>query len=273
MKGRLVSSLSRSRFWRTVAAATLAAVVWLVAYFSWPWLAAAVTFVLLAALSTLISDKVPVVVERVAGSEPLNAAVGADLGFYSDGWSVALAHDVGPGETPPQGLEHLEARNRLFEAGAFDLDESHLLLTLEGRSVDPVRVTGLRCRVTSRSTPLSGAVVRSPSSGEQPIVAAQFDLEQDEARARENGVEYFRDYTLTLGRGESFMFRIVASVERSTCEWELVLDYMHRGAQHELVMDNAGRPFRTAAAAEQLEGSYEWAWHGPPPRLVRSSPR
>jgi len=235
--------LAASRSWRIGAAAALAGVVWFAAHYSWPWLAAVVSFVVLATLSALINEKAPAVMERVAGTDPLNIAVGADIGFYSDGWSLVLPHDVDARTTPPEGLEHLQARNRLFETGAFDLRETHLLLTLEGRSIDPVRVTGLRSRVRERHAPLSGAVVHSASAGEQRIVAAYFDLEQDEAPARsDEGHEYFSDYVLTLGRGESFMYRIIARAERSACEWELLLNYSHGGARHEVVVDNVGEP-------------------------------
>lgn len=265
----LLNSFGWRRWWRVSSAVALAIAIWLAARYSSPWLAAAVAFVVLAVLSDVISQKTPAVLERVSGAEPLNVAVGADIGFYSDGWAVVLPHDVGPREMPPQGIEHLQARNHLFEAGAFDLRQTHLLLTLEDRSVDSVRVTGLRSRVTRRDAPLSGAVVRSPSAGEQRIVAAHFDLEREEAPARsDDGHEYFRDYTLTLGRGESFMYKIIASAQRSSCEWELVLDYLHRGVQHQLVVDNAGRPFRTAAPSPEVVASYEWAWYEQPSRLV-----
>jgi hypothetical protein len=251
-------------------AAALAGVIWLAAHYSSAWLVAVVSFVLLTTLSTLISEKVPAMVERASGTDPLNVAVGSDIGFYSDGWSLVLPRDVDALATPVEGFDdHLLARNHLFEAGAFDLRETYLLLTLEGRSVDLVRVTGLHSRVNTRQAPLSGAVVSSPSAGEQQIVAAHFDLEQDEAPARsDDGHEYFRDYVLTLGRGESFTYRIIAHAEHSACEWELVLSYSHRGAEHELVVDNAGQPFRTAARSEQVAGSYEWAWYEQPPRLV-----
>jgi hypothetical protein len=273
VKRRAVDSLVANRVWRVVAAAALASVVWLAAHYSWAWLAGVVSFVVLTALGGLINSRVPLAMERVVGTDPLNIAVGADVGFYSDGWSVVLPRDVGARSTPAEGLyEHLQARNHLFLAGAFDLRETYLLLTLEGRSVDPVRVSGLRSRVVTRQPPLSGAVVRSPSAGEQRIVAAHLDLEEDDAPARgDDGHEYFRDYVLTLGRGESFMYRIIARVERSTCEWELVLNYSHRGAEHELVVDNAGEPFRTAARAEQVAGTYEWAWYEQPSRLVPSA--
>jgi hypothetical protein len=257
---------------RFMIAAAFAGAVWLAAHYSWPWLAAVVSFVLLLVLSAVISEKVPTVIERVGGTDPLNVTVGADVGFYSDGWSVVLPHDVDGLTTPPEGIEHLEARNHLFEAGAFDLRETHLLLMLEGRSVDPVRLTGMRSRVLARADPLSGAVVVSPSAGEQRIVATYFDLEQDEAPARsDDGYEYFGGYTLTLGRGESFFYRIIARAEHSACQWEIALSYSHRGAVHELVLDNAGQPFRTSAESEQVAGDYEWAWHTPPPRLVRRS--
>jgi hypothetical protein len=267
----LVDSLDRKSFWRIAAAAALATVIWLAAHYSSAWLAAVVSFALLTILSTLISTKVPAVVERVSGSEPLNVAVGADIGFYSDGWAVVLPDDVDSRSTPAEGLDdHLRARKHLFESGAFDLRDSHLLLTLEGRSVDSVRVTGLYSRVSRRQAPLSGAVVGSPSAGEQEIVAAHFDLEQDEAPARtDDGREYFDNYVLTLGRGESFTYRIVARVEHSACEWELVLSYSHRGTEYELAVDNAGQPFRTAARSERVASSYEWAWYEQPPRLVR----
>ncbi len=249
----------------------VAGVIWLAARYSWPWLAAAVAFVLLTTLTALLSERVPGVVERVTGAEPLNVAVGADIGFYSDGWSLVLPNDVDARTTPPAGIDHLEARNYLFEAGAFDLRETYLLFTLEGRSVDPVRVTNLRSRVAVRKDPLSGAVVSSPSAGEQRIVAAHFDLEQNEATAHsEDGHEYFRDYVLTLGRGESFMYRIVARVAHSTCEWELVVNYSHRGLEHELVIDNSGTPFRTATRSEQVAGAYQWAWYEHPARLVEA---
>lgn len=273
MKLRIVDFLSAITFWRIAGAATLAGVIWLAAYYSSAWLAAVFSFVLLTTLSTLISEKVPAVVERVSGTDPLNVAVGADIGFYSDGWSVVLPRDVDALSTPAEGLDdHLLARNHLFEAGAFDLRETYLLLTLEGRSVDLVRVTGLHSRVSARQPPLSGAVVSSPSAGEQKIVAAHFDLEHDEAPARsDDGHDYFRDYVLTLGRGESFTYRIIGRVADSACEWELVLSYSHRGAEHELVVDNAGQPFRTAAHSEHVAGSYQWAWYEQPPRLVPST--
>lgn len=268
----VVGSLTANRFGRIAAAAVLAGFVWISAHYSWAWLAAAISFVLSATFGALVSEKVPIVMERVSGTDPLNVAGGADVSYYSDGWAVVLPHDLDARTTPPQGLEHLEARSRLFEVGAFDLRETHLLFTLEGRSVDPVRVTGLRSRITARQAPLSGAVVRSPSAGEQQIFAAHFDLDQDEASAcSEDGYEYFRDYTLTLARGESFMYRIIARVERSACEWELVVNYSHRDSERELVVDNAGEPFRTAARSEQVAGSYEWAWYEQPSRLIQSA--
>lgn len=270
----VVGSLAANRFGRIALAAVLACSVWLCAHYVASWLAAAISFALLTTFGALISEKVPTVMERVSGAAPLNVAVGTDVGFYSDGWSVVLPHDLDAPTTPPQGLEHLQARSHIIEAGAFDLRETHLLFTLEGRSVEPVRVSGLRSRITARQAPLSGAVVSSPSAGEQQIVAAHFDLDEDEAPARsDDGHEYFRKYTLTLGRGESFMYRIIARVDRSACEWELVVTYSHRSAEHELVVDHAGEPFRTAARSEHVAGSYQWAWYEQPPRLIQAPPR
>jgi hypothetical protein len=260
------------RLRRLTIAAAFAGAVWLAAQYSWPWLAGLVSFGLVLIVSSVISARVPSVIERVGGTDPLNVTVGADVGFYSDGWSVVLPHDVDRRSRPPEGIEHLQARNHLFEAGAYDLRETHLLLMLEGRSVDPVRITGIRSRVVARADGLSGAVIVSPSAGEQRIVATYFDLEQDQAPARsEDGHEYFRDYTLTLGRGESLVYTIIARAERSACEWEIVLNYSHRGVDHERVVDHVGQPFRTAATSKHLAGAYEWAWHTPPPRLVRRS--
>jgi hypothetical protein len=266
-----VSALTAKSRLRVAAAAVTAAVVWVVAHYTWPWLAAVVAFVLLTTMGVLISDKVPTVLERISGSEPLVTTVGADIGFYSDGWALVLPNDINSQSTPPRGIEHLQARNYLFEAGAFDLRESYLLLTLEGRSLEPVRVTGLRSRVLSRAEALSGAVVSSPSAGEQKIVAAHFNLDDDEAPARsDDGHEYFRDYSLTLGRGESFMYRIIARVERSSCEWVLLLNYSHRNAHHELVIDSAGTAFRTAARTEEVAAFYNWAWYEQPAGLVQA---
>jgi hypothetical protein len=216
----------------------------------------------------LISEKVPVVVERIAEKDPLGVVVGADVGFYSDGWSVVLPRDLDESTTPAEGLDHLEARTRLVEAGASDLRETHLLLGLEGKSRDPVKITGLRSRVRSRQAPLGGAMVRSPSAGEQRIVAALFDLDQDESVARsDDGQDYFHSYELVLGRAELFTYRIVARVERSAAEWELVLTYSHRGVGHELILDAAGEPFRTAARSNTVR-QYEWAWYERPSRVV-----
>jgi hypothetical protein len=208
-------------------------------------------------------------VERISGAGPLNFAVGADLAFYSDGWALVFPDHIDVTSPPPEGVEHLQARNHLFEAGAFDLRESHLLLTLEGRSVEPVRVIGLRSRVIARYGSLSGAVVRSPSAGEHRIADTHFDLDDDESSARvDDGQAYFHSYTITLGRGESFMFRIMGRVEHTGCEWELLLSYSHGGTDHELVIDNAGRPFRTAARDERSTAVYDWAWYEQPSRLV-----
>jgi hypothetical protein len=254
---------------RLAVAALAGVIVWLSAAYVSPWLGAAVAFVALAFLSSLIGDRAPTVVERIAGAEPINATIGADQGYYSDGWSLILDRDIDKESKLLNELEQLGERSILVESGAFDLAETHLLLCLEGRSVDTVRITGLRAVLLTRREPLSGAIVVSPSAGAQEIVKVQFDLDSRHPRAlTEEGNDYFGDYVFTLSRGETIMFQIVGSVRQATCEWELIVDYVHRGSKNELRLDNAGTPFRTAARSKVVGAEYEWAWYEQPPRLL-----
>ena len=224
---------------------------------------------LLAALfSLLVNEYVPAVIETVVGDGPIRAVVGADAAFYSDGWSLLLPHKLTEEDHPPSEVTSADVQSWLRDRGAYDADTSHLQLALESRSRDVVLITGICAHIIRREPLLNGALVTSPSAGENVITALVFDLDtrDPQAKTQEGGV-YFGDYYISLSHREAHVFRIAAHVERDAVAWEIDVHYTLRGKNRILRLNNDGEPFRTAPSSGAVE-RYHWSWWDPPPRLV-----
>ena len=121
----------------------------------------------------------------------------------------------------------LSAREWLVSHGAADLEETYLLLTIEGRSSSTVRIRDVRAVIRARSTPISDTRIRSPSGGDSEIQLLGLNLDDDSPVARELkidptyavqirppfGAPYFSKRQATLVRDEIMTYSVLARGE------------------------------------------------------------
>lgn len=223
-----------------------------------------------AAVPGLLAERYgPRVLEIVAGDAPLRTVIGDDGAFYNDGWFLALPGAL-PADTPPEGERTANVVRAWFvERGAYAVDASHLRLALEGRSVDTIIIDGMKARVLRRDPPLDGTLITFPSAGENVVRGVAFDLDRDDSTASTpDGGPYFRDYFVTLSRGEIQVFAIEARTTRDAVEWELEVAFTIRGKREVVRLNDGGQPFRTTPKAPNVGSQYLWAWFEQCPRLI-----
>lgn len=226
-----------------------------------------------ALVSLLVTQYAPTVVERLSGDGPIQALIGADGAFYSDGWTVAMPHTLAPEERPQfqSRPSAEEVRSWFSQRGAYDGDASFLRLTLVGRSREPILINGMTARILAREPAAAGSIITYPSAGENQVIAVEFDLDREQPQATTDGEPYFADYSLALADREAQEMRIVARATAAAVQWELEIAYTWRGERHFLRLDNGGEPFRTTPVEDRPD-RYVWQWWDESPSLASQEP-
>jgi hypothetical protein len=187
-----------------------------------------------------------------------------------------------------------ELEAKLYAAGAADVNVTLFKLAVSGRRHAPVRVTGMRARVTGRTQPLRRGTVLTPGpQGAESTLPLGFDLDSDDLEARVLvgqvtvggeifGGHWFEEQTVALAQHEQVVFGVLARTLTSSVEWLVDLDVLlDDGARQTLTVPSDGETFRTTALVIDPtladltapdEAAYDEVWvdtrfsgEGPPP--------
>jgi hypothetical protein len=186
--------------------------------------------------------------------------------------AVHLAH--------AHGCDGLEAEAR--DAGGADMSATLLRLLIEGRSSGTVTITSMRALIISRGWPRAGALAFCQGGGEVSPIRLTFDLDSAKPialrmngnadRARPVGPYFGSSHLVTVAQHEVVPFELSGITDNHFVVWKIEVTADVDGGTHTFVVDDHGRPFRTAALrnARQYHPVYDWRWDLHPQRLMVS---
>jgi hypothetical protein len=153
-----------------------------------------------------------------------------------------------------------ELSEALYAVGAADVNVTLFKLSLTGRRNSPVRVTGMRARLTGRQPPLRDGTVLTPGpQGAEANLPLGFDLDSEDLEARVvvgpitlrgdiYGDRWFEGQTVALAEQEQVVFGVLARTLTSSVEWLIDVDVLlGDGARETVTVGFGDEPFRTTA--------------------------
>lgn len=161
----------------------------------------------------------------------------------------------------------------LKQKGAVKVGSLDIVLNLEGRWSETVRIDDVTPVALDRQRPVAGTLVCDPAAGSGNTERMHFDLDDTHPLARvdksgHNDADqpYFANRSITLQQRELATVHITASTTRSDVRFRLAVS-MTAGTQHQtLTVDQNGSPFEVSAAANggpltiKSVGSYQNAY-------------
>lgn len=213
---------------------------------------AAVTWGVLLGLNAIrnaLKDEVPVAISmetNPARVYPVGSPNWQTYGFVSRTGAADLA-------TPPSILCRNWPRWARRE-GYVDADQTRLFIYLQGKANTAVAINGLEVRVVRRGRPVAGTYGWCPGGGAAAsprLIDVDLDAEPPRVRYGQPGDDFpFRRRLLfTLTGPETEVLQLVAHTRRCDCEWRAVIHMRVNGKRIEGVVEDQGKPFRTAASA------------------------
>ena len=155
-------------------------------------------------------------------------------------------------------------------------------LVVTGNHDTSVLIRELRARVIKREDPLGGTLFYGPPEGVGEVIDVGLDLDAiepvagfvDEAKieAGEELDPYFAENFITLKRGESTQFGIIAYTDECYCEWEIVVDAVVDGDNESFTVRDESQPFRTTAFASSYSRAYSTYSENPQGRVFGPMP-
>ncbi len=142
-----------------------------------------------------------------------------------------------------------------------DAGTTRLQVVLQGRSTSPLLITNARAVVVGEETPGPGIAVQCPPAGDVELRPLTIDLEDPDRQAvYDPGAGREFGFTLTEGEIESFL--ITATAQTATYSWYLELTVVVGGESRTVLIDDGGRPFRTARPLTDpiWQWDYEGSW-------------
>jgi hypothetical protein len=232
-------------------------------------MAAAVTASLTAWLTGLPSQ---VTGALSSGSSPVLVSV-QHLPGQSDGCGDWIVNKSPQDLTPmPSNPDLSTQENWIYNNDAADTKSTWLEVTVQGQSSRPVVLTDLQFIVVHRNYgPIPGALVGNACGG--PIIGRfiEVDLSKQPVRI----IASYKDqmpspnepawdlkpvifpYTVSATDAEEFM--IIADANQCDCEWYAELSWSANGKNGESIINDQGRPFRTAPYT-RVRNTYSFDW-------------
>jgi hypothetical protein len=159
---------------------------------------------------------------------------------------------------------------------------SPIELVVRGNHESSVVIREIRAEVSARRAPLADTLFYGPPEGVGDVIDVGFDLDASEPVASvvdediiESGEQtesYFAEKFVTLERGESTQFGIIAYTRECYCEWEIVIDAVVDGANESFTVGDESGPFRTTAFAPSYEAAYSTGSENPQGRVFGPMP-
>jgi hypothetical protein len=173
-------------------------------------------------------------------------------------WTAGCAHDYviakPPAQVPPPPVPQ-DARTWAATQAAVHGRETNVRITLQGRSSTAVVLEALRVRVVGRTDPVPGNSYAMSSGCGGSITPRHFAVNLDADRPIAHSVAGSNEgdpipavrlpYRVSAEDPEVLM--VNARTENCGCAWYLELDWSSAGRTGTLLIDDAGRPFRTSA--------------------------
>ncbi|WP_146178193.1 hypothetical protein [Nonomuraea fuscirosea] len=161
------------------------------------------------------------------------------------------------GPPPKIDMEDYAARAAWAKQNnAVDAYNSYIRVVVDAPQSKTVVLTGLRVRVLQRRPPPSGVAIDAIGAG--PIVTRSFFASLDEEQSR---IEYMEpeeivpgqeraiDFPFRISNTEPEVFLIITDVQKFDVDWQAELTWVADGKAGRSVIDDEGKPFRTASAA------------------------
>lgn len=155
-------------------------------------------------------------------------------------------------------------------------------LVVTGNHDSAVVIREVKAEVLEREAPLAGTLFYGPPEGLENVIDLGLDLDASESvanRVNEDIIEsgeqaepFFAEKFVTLKRGESTRFRIVAYTRECYCEWEIVIDAVVDGANESFTVRDESGPFRTTAFAPTYATAYSTGSENPQGRIFGPMP-
>jgi hypothetical protein len=162
------------------------------------------------------------------------------------------------GAPPPDCRDR---REWAWALGGADADESRAAVTLRGAREGEVSLDSIQVQVVSR-TPVSGGLVAAcPVGGaSKPIHGLEVNLDSEKVSFVDDDKVVPARLTLAKGETEEFDVHATASGAR-VVKWRLVLEVVDGAARKRVVIDDHGKPFRTAGTIRPSTPMVIWQHH------------
>lgn len=195
-----------------------------------------------------------------AGGQSAAGNVAVPLTWTADShvWNQGCGHDyvIGrpPAQVPPPPAAQ-DARTWASAQGALHGRDTHVRISVQGRSSTAVVLEALRVRVVTRAAPVQGNAYSMDQGCGGALTPRYFsvDLDADRpvAHSRPGGDEegpipaVKMPYRVSAEDPEVLL--VTAATEGCDCGWYLELDWSSQGRTGTVRIDDHGRPFRTSA--------------------------
>lgn len=165
-------------------------------------------------------------------------------------------------DAPPPDCR--DRREWAWSLDGADADESRAAVTLRGGRDGEVSLDSMRVEVVSR-TPLQGGIVAAcPVGGASAdIHGLEVDLDAAQVTFVNHGATAPARFTLAKGETEAFDVHATVSGPQ-VVEWRLVLEVVDGATRKRVVVDDDGKPFRTAGTVGPRTPMVVWkdsSWH------------
>jgi hypothetical protein len=165
-----------------------------------------------------------------------------------------------------------EVHDKLYKAGGIDVNVSLMKIIVEGRRNTPVIITGMRALVEKDAPTTAFTLIGPGPQGNAATGKVAFNLDEDDPIARVPtsadidrseyfGLPYFSDNTVSLARGEKYVFQVTASTQLYDVKWRVELSIQVDGDEQRLVIDDNGKPLRTVVGVYSPGGG-RWSPDG-----------
>ncbi|MCX5276830.1 hypothetical protein [Streptomyces virginiae] len=152
----------------------------------------------------------------------------------------------------------------LLKHGGTDAPQSNLQVVVQGNADGEVQISNLRVLITGRQEPSRTVGVVCPSAGEANPRPISIDLDKASPRAVYTSSSG-RPFGFTVKQGETETFPITATAHAAHYSWRLEFDMTWGTETSTQLVDDHGKPFRTAPrpAGPSWVWDFQNAWTAP----------
>lgn len=164
---------------------------------------------------------------------------------------------------PPGEIDHSNFSTWVQQHGGVEVGETIVVVTIRGRTSQPVVLTGLRLVVTSRKAPMQGTYIGGDCaySQEPPVKSARYALvnldhqpprvSQPSATVIQADLDFWRvspllfPYEVTDRSIETLL--LIGRTRMCDCTWKAELSWSNGETSGQETIDLHGKPFHTTA--------------------------